>query len=111
VASTSAGESSSKEGEIPKGFGRIIRDEEGNVIDIILAEEGDEEAVEEDGDAVMEPEESRNVEAKTDVVRCESFSRTSDEYFVCRCMLPSCPTERSLEKWITGFHAITSHNV
>lgn len=56
------------------GYGRIIRDEDGNVIDIILPEdEKTEETVEEE----EEEEKERVVEAKTDVVKCESLHRLS----------------------------------
>ena len=55
------------------GYGRIVRDEEGNVIDIILpedeekAEKAEKEEEGEESDAEPAP-----VEAKTDVVRCKS---------------------------------------
>lgn len=51
----------------PVGFGRIIRDEDGNVIDIILPDDDDEDEEEqEDEDEVKE---FAPVEAKTDIVR------------------------------------------
>lgn len=58
------------------GYGRIVRDEQGNVIDIILPEDesggADEgEDVDEDEEE-EEEEEERVVQAKTDVVRCKS---------------------------------------
>lgn len=71
------------------GYGRIVRDDEGNVVDIILPEEsgvgdgekggeGDEdEGMELDGGGRKEEEEEegvRRVEGKTDVVRCEFSS-------------------------------------
>lgn len=67
------------EDEIPKsavvGYGRIIRDEEGNVIDIILPEDDETEPVSNAGKSGLvehdEVEKERKVEAKTDVVRCE----------------------------------------
>jgi len=80
LPSTSA--STSNEGEeTPKvSYGRIIRDDEGNVIDIILDDEeednGSKEVVEE-GREALNPEKEwvpERVEAKTDVVRCESCS-------------------------------------
>lgn len=70
----------SNPGEIaPKvSYGRIVRDEQGNVIDIILEED---EQVQEDQEGgvkgALNPEkeyEPEAVEAKTDVVRCESPS-------------------------------------
>lgn len=63
--------------EIPKsavvGYGRIIRDEEGNVIDIILPEDDEPEAGAGRSELAGQEgkEEERKVEAKTDVVRCE----------------------------------------
>ena len=67
------------EDEIPTsavvGYGRIIRDEEGNVIDIILPEDDETEPVSNAGKSGLaehdEVEKERKVEAKTDVVRCE----------------------------------------
>lgn len=53
------------------GFGRIIRDEEGNVIDIIIDE--DEEKQEEEQIEVDEEKELEPVEAKTEVVKRRSF--------------------------------------
>lgn len=57
-------------------YGRIVRDEQGNVIDIILEEDEQAEADEEGGvKGALNPEkeyEPEAVEAKTDVVRCES---------------------------------------
>ena len=53
--------------EIPVvGYGRIVRDEEGNVIDIILPEDDEDQE-----DVDQEEEEMKTVEARTDVVRCE----------------------------------------
>ncbi|WVQ85708.1 nucleolar protein 16 [Cryptococcus sp. DSM 104549] len=60
------------------GFGRIIRDEEGNVVDIVIDE--DEEAEKEDEEMVEEAEEREfvPVEAKTEVVRqLEALAATS----------------------------------
>jgi len=57
------------------GYGRIVRDEEGNVIDIILPED-DEVVAGESAEQVPEEDEAeevKHVEAKTDVVRCEWF--------------------------------------
>ncbi len=56
----------------PVGFGRIIRDEDGNVIDIILPDDDDDEAPadQEDYDEDAEKE-FAPVEAKTDIVRGE----------------------------------------
>lgn len=67
--------------EIPKvSYGRIVRDEQGNVIDIILEEDEGEKEEEEGGvEGAMNPEkdyEPEAVEAKTDVVRCESSLRS-----------------------------------
>ena len=56
------------------GYGRIVRDEEGNVIDIILPEDEAPPALANADVEVDEEEEEdgpRVVEAKTDVVRCE----------------------------------------
>jgi hypothetical protein len=53
--------SSTSGGRIPKGYGRIVRDAEGNVLDIVMAEDQEEEA-----------EEVKDT--KTDVVRGESQS-------------------------------------
>ena len=65
--------------EVPKvSYGRIIRDDQGNVIDIILDEEED-QGVKDGGEEVegaLNPVKEwvpERVEAKTDVVRCESF--------------------------------------
>lgn len=64
--------------EAPKvGFGRIIRDDEGNVIDIIIDGEDEEEkmdVVDEDKWTPLNDEEveGKVVQAKTDVVRGES---------------------------------------
>lgn len=59
-------------------YGRIVRDEDGNVIDIILEEDEDETAQKEGGvEGALNPEEEYQpeaVEAKTDVVRCESVT-------------------------------------
>jgi len=50
------------------GYGRIVRDEEGNVVDIIIVDES-EPAEDED----EEMKEDERVEGKTDnIVRCES---------------------------------------
>lgn len=57
------------EGEIPAGFGRIIRDEEGNVIDIILAEEDEEEAARSEDE---EDQRVQKVEGKTEVAKGKS---------------------------------------
>ena len=58
-------------------YGRIVRDEAGNVIDIILEEdEPTQEEQEDGGRGALNPEkewEPEAVEAKTDVVRCKSF--------------------------------------
>lgn len=62
--------------DAPKvGFGRIVRDEEGNVIDIII--DGDEEEQEDSGIKPLNPPEEDEfepapVQAKTQVVRGES---------------------------------------
>ena len=65
--------------EVPKvSYGRIIRDEQGNVIDIILDEEED-QGMKDGGEEVegaLNPAKEwvpERVEAKTDVVRCKSF--------------------------------------
>lgn len=65
--------------EQPKvSYGRIVRDEAGNVIDIILDDDEEEPAPAEEGvpgRQALNPEheyEPEAVEAKTDVVRCES---------------------------------------
>jgi hypothetical protein len=59
-------------------YGRIIRDDQGNVIDIILDEEEDQSAKNggEEVEGALNPAKEwvpEKVEAKTDVVRCESF--------------------------------------
>ncbi|OWZ56056.1 nucleolar protein 16 [Cryptococcus neoformans] len=54
-------------GNVKVGFGQIIRDEEGNVIDIIIDE--DEEKQEEEQIEVDEEKEREPVEAKTEVVK------------------------------------------
>jgi len=61
----------------PVGFGRIIRDDDGNVIDIILPDDDEEDQGEreDDDDDVPQP---APVEAKTDIVRTlESISATA----------------------------------
>ena len=78
---TSTSNSASNPGEeiTPKvSYGRIIRDEDGNVIDIILDDEDEDEgeagAVEQEGRGALNPKEEyvpERVEAKTDVVRCK----------------------------------------
>ncbi|WVR07347.1 nucleolar protein 16 [Kwoniella sp. DSM 27419] len=58
--------------EAPKvGFGRIIRDEEGNVVDIIIDEEDDEQAGDEPSHQAFQDDEEEYapVEGKTEVVR------------------------------------------
>jgi nucleolar protein 16 len=73
--------STSNEEEVtPKvSYGRIIRDDQGNVIDIILDEEENQDQGMRDGQEVegaLNPAKEwvpERVEAKTDVVRCESF--------------------------------------
>lgn len=81
--STSNPASNPGEEEItPKvSYGRIIRDEDGNVIDIILDDEDEDEgetgAVEQERRGALNPKEEyvpERVEAKTDVVRCKSKS-------------------------------------
>ncbi|WWC93574.1 nucleolar protein 16 [Kwoniella sp. B9012] len=60
------------------GFGRIIRDEEGNVIDIIIDE--DEEVQDQEGNVPFEEDEGERekVQGKTEVVRqLEALSSTS----------------------------------
>lgn len=61
-------------------YGRIIRDDQGNVIDIILDEEEDQDQGAKDGgeevEGALNPAKEwvpEKVEAKTDVVRCVSF--------------------------------------
>jgi nucleolar protein 16 len=59
-------------------YGRIIRDDQGNVIDIILDEEEDQGGKDGEGEVegALNPVKEwvpEKVEAKTDVVRCESF--------------------------------------
>ncbi|WWC63082.1 uncharacterized protein I303_105681 [Kwoniella dejecticola CBS 10117] len=66
--------------EQPKvGFGRIIRDEEGNVIDIIIDEDEETDPMHEGNVPFAEDEEERQpVEGKTEVVRqLEQLSSTS----------------------------------
>ncbi|KAI9633332.1 ribosomal large subunit biogenesis-related protein [Dioszegia hungarica] len=64
------------------GYGRIVRDEEGNVIDIIIDQEPEHE-VQPEGETGMEVEDEeeggeRRVEGKTDVVRSlEALAATS----------------------------------
>ena len=57
------------------GYGRIVRDEDGNVIDIILPEEEEGAGQTAQAQEAQEEEETgvRVVEAKTDVVRCKSI--------------------------------------
>jgi hypothetical protein len=59
------------------GYGRIIRDDEGNVIDIILPEDEAGAQGGEEQDAGSETEEPRVVEAKTEVVKCTCISSCS----------------------------------
>jgi nucleolar protein 16 len=59
-------------------YGRIIRDDQGNVIDIILDDEESEGMKDGEGEVegALNPAKEwvpEKVEAKTDVVRCESF--------------------------------------
>jgi nucleolar protein 16 len=63
-------------------YGRIIRDDQGNVIDIILDEEEEQGAKDGEGEVegALNPAKEwvpEKVEAKTDVVRCKSFSLSS----------------------------------
>jgi nucleolar protein 16 len=63
-------------------YGRIIRDDQGNVIDIILDEEEDQGAKDggEEVEGALNPAKEwvpEKVEAKTDVVRCKSFFPSS----------------------------------
>ena len=52
------------------GFGQIIRDEEGNVVDIIMPEE--EAGIgEDDGEPASDEETWAAVEGKTEVIRCK----------------------------------------
>lgn len=73
-SSTATQEQQGEEAHVPVSYGRIIRDEDGNVIDIILEEEENAKA---DKEAAMDVEEEGEgatrapVVAKTDVVRCE----------------------------------------
>ena len=46
-------------GPIPRGFGRIVRDEDGNVVDVILADEDDADEAEEGGSGAMEMDRGR----------------------------------------------------
>lgn len=76
LASSSKGETSQslKEAEenLITGYGQIVRDEEGNIVDVILPEgdEAAEEAAAESEDEV----EANSVPAKTEVVKCGSLS-------------------------------------
>ncbi|ODO07619.1 nucleolar protein 16 [Cryptococcus wingfieldii CBS 7118] len=56
-------------GPVKVGFGKIIRDEEGNVIDIIIEGEEEEEAQKKAEEEMEVDEKSKKVEAKTEVVR------------------------------------------
>ncbi|ORX38708.1 ribosome biogenesis protein Nop16 [Kockovaella imperatae] len=58
-------------GAVFSGFGQIIRDEEGNVVDIIIPEEQEQDQTppEQEADDAEEGEERNRVEAQTDVVR------------------------------------------
>jgi len=72
------------EAAVPKvtTFGRIIRDEDGNVIDIIIDEPEDKDEEEEQGRwkplNEAEDKEVETVEAKTEVVKGESSSECQD---------------------------------
>jgi nucleolar protein 16 len=59
------------------GFGRIIRDEEGNVVDIIIDEEPEQDDEQEE-EVQREP-----VLAKTDVVKCEWDRVETDRFCFC----------------------------
>ena len=59
-----------KDTDLISGFGRIVRDAEGNVIDVILPEDDEEAAADEDEDEL--DAEGRVVPAKTEVVKSES---------------------------------------
>jgi len=79
-ASSSTGNGNEDEVTPKVSYGRIIRDDQGNVIDIILDEEEDQDQGAKDGgeevEGALNPAKEwvpEKVEAKTDVVRCESF--------------------------------------
>ena len=70
-------EEAAKVNKSKAGFGRIVRDDEGNVIDIIIDQEPEDEVMDEENEkGVVEDEETgeRVVEGKTDVVRCKSWN-------------------------------------
>jgi hypothetical protein len=92
AAASASASASTVEGEeiIPKvSYGRIIRDDAGNVIDIILDDDEDKEEEEEGGRGeALNPEKEyvpERVEAKTDVVRCKCF------FLLYRLHVPSLP--------------------
>jgi hypothetical protein len=83
--------------EVPKvSYGRIIRDDQGNVIDIILDEEEDQGAKDGEGEieGALNPAKEwvpEKVVAKTDVVRCESFSLYAFNSSIPLSHLTCCP--------------------
>jgi len=61
-----------KDADLISGFGRIVRDAEGNVIDVILPEDDEEAAADDSEDEDELDAEGRVVPAKTEVVKSES---------------------------------------
>ena len=60
-----------KDADLISGFGRIVRDAEGNVTDVILPEDDEEAAAEDSEDEDELDAEGRIVPAKTEVVKSE----------------------------------------
>ena len=57
------------------GYGKIVRDDEGNVVDVITPDDDgrEEQAGSDDVEMENDEEEETAVQGKTDIVRCESL--------------------------------------